>query len=125
MTTANILRIKLSSLKNNIDCTKQIAQKQALLKKVIVLTDDIKETTTALRISQKNCRTLIKEQRTQKTSINEEQEAAFVAMNPEMDAKGAAQIFKRAKDTKQMMLELPSKMNCPGGVSSILVVKLG
>jgi hypothetical protein len=86
MTTANILRIKLYTLKNNIDCTKQIAQKQALLKKVIVLTEDIKETTTALRVAQKNCRTLIKEQRTQKTSIDEEQEAAFVAMNPEIDA---------------------------------------
>jgi hypothetical protein len=42
-------------------------------------------------------------------------------MNPEMDAKRAAQIFKRAKDTKQIMSELPSKMKCPGGVSSILV----
>jgi hypothetical protein len=46
--------------------------------------------------------------------INEEQEEAFVAMNPEIDA-------KRAKDMKQMMSELPSKMKCPGGVSSILV----
>jgi hypothetical protein len=42
-------------------------------------------------------------------------------MNPEMDAKRAAQIFQRAKDTKQMMSELPSKMNCPGGISSIMV----
>jgi hypothetical protein len=42
-------------------------------------------------------------------------------MNPEMDAKRAAQIFQRAKDTKQMMSELPSKINCPGGISSILV----
>ena len=42
-------------------------------------------------------------------------------MNQEMDAKKAAQIFQRAKDTKQMMSELPSKMNCPGGISSILV----
>jgi hypothetical protein len=42
-------------------------------------------------------------------------------MNPEMDAKRAAQIFKRARDTKQMISELPSKMNCPGGVSLILV----
>jgi hypothetical protein len=50
MTTANILRIqhKLSSLKNNIDCTKQIAQKQALLKKEIELPEDIKEATLAL-----------------------------------------------------------------------------
>jgi hypothetical protein len=100
MTTANILRIKLSSLKNNIGCTKKIAQKQAWLKTVIVLTDDTKETTTALRITQKNCRTLTKEQRTQKTSVNEKQEAEFVAMSPEMDAKRAAQIFKRAKDAK-------------------------
>jgi hypothetical protein len=38
-----------------------------------------------------------------------------------MNAKRAAQIFKRAKDTKQMMSELPSKMSCTGGVSSILV----
>jgi hypothetical protein len=76
---------------------------------------------TALRIAQKNCRTLINEQRSKKTTIDEDQEAAFVAMNPEMDTKRAAQIFKRAKDTKQMMSELPSKMNCPGGVSSILV----
>jgi hypothetical protein len=53
--------------------------------------------------------------------IEEEQEAAFVAINPEMDAKRAAQIFKRVKDTKQMMTELPSKMNCRGGISSILV----
>ena len=121
MTIANILRIKISSLKNNIDCTKQIAQKQTLLKQEIVLPEDIKEATIALRIAQKNCRILINEQRTQKTTIDEEQEAAFVAMNPEMDAKRAAQIFKRAKDTKQMMSELPSKMKCPGGVSSILV----
>jgi hypothetical protein len=75
----------------------------------------------ALRTAQKNCRTLIKEQRTKKTLIDEEQEAAFVAMNPEMDAKRAAQIYKRAKDTKQMMTELPPKMNCSGGISSILV----
>jgi hypothetical protein len=42
-------------------------------------------------------------------------------MNPEMNASRAAQIFKRAKETKQMMSELPSKMSCPGGISSILV----
>jgi hypothetical protein len=121
MTTANILRINLSSLKNNIDCSKQIAQKQSLLKKEIKVPNDVKEATEALKIAQKNCRKLIKEQRTKKTTIEEEQEAAFVAMNPEMDAKRAAQIFQRAKDTKQMMSELPSKMSCPGGISSILV----
>jgi hypothetical protein len=121
MTTANILRIQISCLKNNIDCTKQLAQKQAMLKQEITLPTDIIEATIALRISQKNCRTLINEQRTQKTSIDKDQEAAFVAMNPEIDAKRAAQIFKRAKDTKQMMSELPSKMKCPRGVSSILV----
>jgi hypothetical protein len=38
-----------------------------------------------------------------------------------MGAKRAAQIFQRAKDTKQMMSKLSSKMNCPGGISSILV----
>jgi hypothetical protein len=107
MTTANTLRIKLSSLKNNIDCTEQIEQKQAQLKQEIILPEDIQEAMIALRIAQENCRTLIKEQRTQKTSIDKEQEAAFIAMNPEMDAKQAAQIFKRANDTKQMMLELP------------------
>jgi hypothetical protein len=121
MTTANILRINLSSLKNNIDCTKQIAQKQKMLKNEIEIPKEIKEATTALSKAQKNCRKLIKEQRTKKTAIDEEQEAAFVAMNPEMDAKRAAQIFQRAKDTKQMMSELPSKMNCPGGISAILV----
>jgi hypothetical protein len=42
MTTANILRIHMSSLKNNIDCTKQIKQKQSLLKKQIKLPQDIK-----------------------------------------------------------------------------------
>jgi hypothetical protein len=45
----------------------------------------------------------------------------IVAMNPERDAKRVAQIFQRAKATKRMMSELPSKMNCPGGISSILV----
>jgi hypothetical protein len=103
MTTANILRIHPSSLRNNIECSKQIEQKQKLL----------------LRLAQKNCRILIHEQRTQKTSIMEdEQESAFVAMNAEMGAKRAAQLFKRAKDTKQMMSEFPSKMNCPGVISS-------
>jgi hypothetical protein len=122
MTTANILRIKLSSLKNNIDCTQQIAlKKQNLLKQEIILPEDIQETLIALRKAQKNCRTLIEEQRTKKTSIDEEQEAAFVAIYPEMNVKRAAQIFKRANDTKQMMLELPSKMKCLGGISSILV----
>jgi hypothetical protein len=42
-------------------------------------------------------------------------------MNLEMDTKRAAQIFQRAKDTKLMMSELPLKMDCPGGISSILV----
>ena len=121
MTTANILRIHLSSLKNNIDCSKQIRQKQALLKKEIELSNDIKETTIALRIAQKNRRQLINKQRTEATSMDNEQEAAYVAMNPEIDAKRAAQIFQRARDTKQMMSELPSKMNCPGGISAILV----
>jgi hypothetical protein len=72
MTTANILRIHLSSLKNNIDCTKQIAQKQSLLKIIIGLPSEIKEASTALSLAQKNCRVLIKEQRTKKTSIDEE-----------------------------------------------------
>jgi hypothetical protein len=44
-----------------------------------------------------------------------------VALNPELDVKRAAQIFQQARDTKKMMSELPSKMNCPGGISSILV----
>jgi hypothetical protein len=39
-----------------------------------------------------------------------------------MGAKRAAQIVKRAKDTKQMMPELPSTMHSPGGISSILVL---
>jgi hypothetical protein len=97
MTTANILRIHLSSLKNNIDCKKQISQKQSLLKNKIELPLEIREAMLALRKAQKNCRRLIQEQRTKKTSINEEQEAAFVAMNSEMDTKQAAQIFQRAK----------------------------
>jgi hypothetical protein len=96
-------------------------QKQSLLKNEIKLPPDIQVAMTSLRIAQKDCRRLIQEQRTKKTSIDDEREAAFVAMNPEMDAKRAAQIFQRAKDTKQMMLELPSKMNCPGGISSIMV----
>jgi DNA repair exonuclease SbcCD ATPase subunit len=121
MTTGNILRVHLSSMKNNIDCKKQILQKRSLLKEEIRLPTDINEATIALKKAQKNCRQRIKEQRTKKTSIDEEQETAFVAMNPEMDTKRAAQIFQQAKDTKQMMSELPSKMNCPGGISSILV----
>jgi exonuclease III len=121
MTTANILRIHLSSLRNGIDCTKQIEQKQLLLRKHIILPIEIEATSIALRLAQTNCRTLIKEQRNKQTTKDEEQEAAFVAMNPEMGAKRAAQIFKRARDTKQMMSELPFKMNCPRGISSILV----
>jgi hypothetical protein len=62
MTTANILRIHLSSLKNNMNCTKQIMQKQSLLKNEIKLPPDIQAATTALRIAQKNCRRLIQEQ---------------------------------------------------------------
>jgi hypothetical protein len=71
MTTANILRIHLSSMKNNIDCTKQILQKQSLLRKEIRLPTDINEATIALKKAQKNCRQLIKEERTKKTSIDE------------------------------------------------------
>ncbi|OEU17034.1 hypothetical protein FRACYDRAFT_239635 [Fragilariopsis cylindrus CCMP1102] len=121
MTTAHILRINLSSIRNNIDCSKQIAQKQSLLQKKIKVPEELREATIALRVAQKNCRKLIHDRRVKTTSIEEEQEAAFVAMNPEMDTKRAAQIFQRARDTKQMMSELPSKMNCPGGISAILV----
>jgi hypothetical protein len=58
MTTANIFRIHLSILKNNIDCTKQIVQKQVLLKKEIDLPQEIAAATIALQIAQKNCRQL-------------------------------------------------------------------
>ena len=121
MTTANILRIQLSSLRNGIDCNKQIEQKQRLLKKRILLSMEIDAVSAALHAAQTKCRKLIKEQRTKQTPADAEQEEAFVAMNPEMGPKRAAQIFQRARDTKQMMSELPSKMNCPGGLSSILV----
>ena len=92
-----------------------------MLKNQIQLPEDIEEASKALSIAQKKRRQLIKDNRTKTTTIGAEQEAAFVAMNPEMDAKRAAQIFQRARDTKQMMSELPSKMNCPGGISSVLV----
>ncbi|OEU11118.1 hypothetical protein FRACYDRAFT_246229 [Fragilariopsis cylindrus CCMP1102] len=95
--------------------SKEVNEKQ------IELPPEIKESALALSLAQKNCRKLIKQKRTDKTIIDDEQEAAFVAMNPEMDAKRAAQIFQRARDTKQMMSELPSKMNCPGGISALLV----
>jgi hypothetical protein len=95
MTTANILQIHLSSMKNNIDCKKQILQKQSLLKNEIKLPQDIKEETTALKLAQKKCRQLIKEQRTKNTSIDEEKEAAFVAMNPEMDTKRAEHKYSK------------------------------
>jgi hypothetical protein len=121
MITANILWINLSSLRNNNNCSKQIAQKQSLLKIQIEVPESIEEAKKALGVEQKNCRTLINERRTKKTSIGAEQEAAYVAMNPEIDTKRAAQIFKWAKEANDMMLELPSKMNCPGGISSILV----
>ena len=121
MTTANVLRIQLSSLRNRIDCTNQIEQKQRLLKTRIVLSEEVEEVSKALTAAQLKCRKLIKEQRTQQTTIDIEQEEAFVAMNPEMGTKRAAQIFQRARDTKEMMSELPSKMNCPGGISAILV----
>jgi hypothetical protein len=120
-TTANILRIHLSSLRTNIDCRNQIEKKQQLLKRRIALPLDVDDTSTALRLAQKKCRALIKDQRSKQTSMEAEQESAFVAMNPEMDAKRAAQLFKRAKETKLMMSELPSKTNCPGGISAILV----
>jgi hypothetical protein len=66
MTTANILRINLSSLKNNIDCSKQIEQKQNLLKNRTKVPEDIKEATIALRLAQKNCRKLIKKNKEQR-----------------------------------------------------------
>jgi hypothetical protein len=125
MTTANILQIHLSSLKNNMDCTKQILQKQSLLNNELELPPEIKEATIALRIAQKNCRRLIQEQRTKKTVIDDEQEAAFVAMNPVLISRNGRKTssanLPKGKDTKQMMSQLPSKMNCPGGISSILV----
>jgi hypothetical protein len=54
------------------------------------LLEEIEEAKKALRLAQKNCRNLIKERRTRKTLIGAEQEAAYVAMNPEIDAKRAA-----------------------------------
>jgi TPP-dependent pyruvate/acetoin dehydrogenase alpha subunit len=59
MTTANILRIHLSSMKNNINCNKRISQKQTMLKKEIRLPTDIKEASIALSLAQKNCRRIV------------------------------------------------------------------
>jgi hypothetical protein len=44
-------------MKNNIDCKKQISQKQSLLKNEIKLPQDIKEATTALKFSTEEMQT--------------------------------------------------------------------
>jgi hypothetical protein len=58
MSTANILQIHLSSLQPNIDCSKQIEQKQGLLIRRIVLPEGVELTFVALQEAQTNCRTL-------------------------------------------------------------------
>ena len=72
------------------------------MEKPIILTSDIETTKKALYAAQKMCRQMIKDQRSKKTCIEKEQEDTFVTMNSEMGKKRAAQIFQRAKDTREM-----------------------
>jgi hypothetical protein len=60
----------------------------------IVLAMEIAAVSIALRDAQANCRKLTKEQQTQRTSIDTEQESTFVSMSPDMGAKRAGQIFQ-------------------------------
>jgi hypothetical protein len=80
MTTANILRIYLSSLLNNIDCSKQIAQKRTLLEHQMVFLDGIEAAIKASRNAKKLCRKLIKDNKVKQTNTDKEQEDVSVAM---------------------------------------------
>ena len=84
MTQVHILRIHLSSLKNNIDCTKQIhkaqiAAKQKSLKVQQDLPTSIRATTELLKSSQKDIRRLWKVYRSKQTTLSKDQEEAYIA----------------------------------------------
>jgi hypothetical protein len=114
MTTANILRIHLSSLKNNIGCSKQTAQKQSLLKIEIELPEGIEEATKALRLAQKNCRNLKKERRTKKTLIDAEQEATFVEIESRNRCKKSGTNIPASKSNKTNDVRTTIENELPG-----------
>ena len=78
-------------------------------------------TNAALKAAQRDYRKIARDCKARNEEATKEREEAFVAMNPEMDPKKAAQMFCRAQDTKEMMAELPKKSRGSGGLQTLLV----
>ena len=119
MTKFNILKIHLSSLCNEIDCSKQIEKKERLLAKKIILPLTITETTIALKQSRREVRICWKEFRSRQTTLLEDQEEAFIANHPNMDPAKATKTFNNAKIASNIFSKLPKKKHKGGDLTTI------
>ena len=119
MTKFNILKIHLSSLRNNIDCSKQIEKKEQLLAKKIILPSTITDTVIALKKAQQDVRICWKEFRSRRTTLLEDQEEAFIASHPNMDPAKAITIFNNAKSASNIFSKLPKQKHKGGGLTTI------
>ena len=115
----NILKIHLSSLRNNIDCSAQIEKKEQLLAKKIPLPLTIKDTVIALKKVRREVRTCWKNFRSRRTTLLEDQEEAFIASNPNMDPEKAIKIFNNAKIASNIFSKLPKQKHKGGGLTTI------
>ena len=119
MTKFNILKIHLSSLRNNIDCSKQIEKKERLLAKKITLPLTITDTVIALKQARREVRICWKEFRSRRTTLLEDQEEAFIAFHPNMDPAKAIKIFNNAKIARNIFSGLPKQKHKGGGLTTI------
>ena len=121
MTQINILRMYMSSLRDNTECTSQFEKKQQSLKVKQPLPPTVKETTELLKVAQKQVRKMWKDYQSKRTTLVEDQEEAYIASRPNMCPERAARIFKNLKDSGGIYSKLPTKRHKGGSLSNIEV----
>ena len=119
MPQVNILRIHMSSLRNNIDYSNQIEKKQQSLKVEQYLPTTRKETTELLKDAQKQVQIIWKEYQSKRTTLLEDQEETYVTSCPNICPEMTARIFKNFKISSGIYSELPTKRHKGGGLSTI------
>ena len=95
VTKINMMKLTLTSMNNKIDMTKQIASQRKNLKTEFTIPATKDELNKEIREARKQIRIEWKKKRSQRTSLYEDQEQAFIEANPKLDPKRQQEYSKQ------------------------------
>jgi hypothetical protein len=122
MTKKYILQKHLSQLSTSRDLSAPIDRMQALLDSPIDIPPTVKETQSALRLAQKECRQVILNARNIAKQCQEDRIIARQIANPSVDPEKIAKKIRSRDATKEMWQRIPSSK--PQSTSSISMIKV-